>query len=67
MTKAIKLVDTFEQDSTHVSALAEVDEAGAGMRVKARKVLKSLQKVRPPFVKGLNCGPTELALEEDRK
>lgn len=50
MTKAIKLVDTFEQDSSHVSALAEVDEAGAEMRVKARKVLKSLQKVRPLFI-----------------
>ncbi|CAE6417074.1 unnamed protein product [Rhizoctonia solani] len=44
ITKAAKIVETLEQDSTHVSPLAETDEDIIDLRTRARKVLKAIRK-----------------------
>ncbi|KAG8691843.1 hypothetical protein FRC11_007809 [Ceratobasidium sp. 423] len=44
ITKAVKIAEALEQDSSHVSPLAETEEEVATLRTKARKVLKAIRK-----------------------
>ncbi|CAE6432345.1 unnamed protein product [Rhizoctonia solani] len=44
ITKAAKIVDAMEQDSIHVSPLAETEEDVIDLRTRVRKVLKAIRK-----------------------
>ncbi|GAB1517408.1 DNA-directed DNA polymerase [Rhizoctonia solani] len=44
ITKAVKIVEILEQDSSHVSPLAETEGDVIDLRARARKVLKSIRK-----------------------
>ncbi|CAE6439768.1 unnamed protein product, partial [Rhizoctonia solani] len=44
ITKATNIVEALEQDSSHVSPLAETEEEVAALRTRARKVLKAIRK-----------------------
>ncbi|CAE6452304.1 unnamed protein product [Rhizoctonia solani] len=44
ITKATNIVEALEQDSSHVSPLAETEEEVAVLRTRARKVLKAIRK-----------------------
>ncbi|KAG8715114.1 DNA-directed DNA polymerase [Ceratobasidium sp. 394] len=44
VTKALKIVEIFEQDPTHVVSLREVDDTESALRTRARKILKALQR-----------------------
>ncbi|KAJ1310167.1 hypothetical protein OPQ81_006911 [Rhizoctonia solani] len=44
VTKAAKIVEVLEQDSPHVSPLAETEEEVVALRTRARKVLKAIRK-----------------------
>ncbi|KAG8748741.1 hypothetical protein FRC10_000132 [Ceratobasidium sp. 414] len=44
VTKASKMVEILEQDSTHVVPLCEIDDTEGALRTRARKILKTLPK-----------------------
>jgi hypothetical protein len=45
VAKTLRTIEALEQDPIHVAPLSEIDESGSALRTRARKVLKTLQKV----------------------